>query len=314
MAMSQHAGRWAGPLMGLLAVILVFGLGIATGRQAGPGPADPLVALNDHFHENYRQARVDRLAKVGPVVVVGFDRLALVRRGARLEVPFPPPLYHKYKEVAHVPLQTYVMLVGLAATGEPFDAVRRAEIGHVRELVAAALDGIDRSGFPAPTVDRQREILGMTLDYLSKVLADGKAETGSIEEFARRAGPLLLANADDASKAHLVRLNAQMEAWRRELTAEEWKTFHVVVMSVHMARDREISMQYFARLLGESTEGHRIIFTEGLTDEAKAMDLLGTHLLDGGAALAFFGEESRLHRDLLSDGATKALRVIPIRQ
>jgi hypothetical protein len=80
-----------------------------------------------------------------------------------------------------------------------------------------------------------------------------------------------------------------------------------------MARDREIAMQYFTRLLGEATEGHRLIFAEGLFEEPKALDLLGTHLLDGAASTAFFGDEMRLHRDLLSDGATKALGSMTIR-
>ena len=313
MLIAKRALRRTGPLLVLLGIGLAIGRGVATGRQGSPGPADPLVALNDRFHEAYRRARLERLAKGGPIVVVGLDRLVLVRRGNRAEVPFPPAVYQKLKEVAHVPLLTYVMLVGVGSSGEPLDAVRRAEVGHVRELVAAALEGVDRSGFPGPSLDRQREILGMTAGYLSQVIADGKVQPGSLEDFARRAGPLMLANADDAAKAHLTRLHAQMEAWRRELTAEEWRSLRVVVTSGHMARDREISMQYFARLLGEPAEGHRLIYAEGLTDESKAIELVGTHLLDGAAASAFFGDEGRLHRDILADGATKALRSISIR-
>ena len=97
------------------------------------------------------------------------------------------------------------------------------------------------------------------------------------------------------------------------MTPDEWRSMHVVVMSAHMARDREIAMQYFARLLNEPTEGHRLIFAEGLFEEPKALDLLGTHLLDGAASTAFFGDEMRLHRDLLSDGATRALQSMTIR-
>ena len=33
------------------------------------------------------------------------------------------------------------------------------------------------------------------------------------------------------------------------------------------------------------------------------MDLLGTHILDGSAGEAFFGDFMRMHRDLLSDAA-----------
>ena len=303
--------------LGMLAIIgasLAIGRGEATGRQGvaiSPRASDPLAALNDRFHDAYRRARLERLALAGPVVLVGFNGLTLLRQGARAEVPFPPPIYHKLKEVSHVPLMTFVMLAG--TEGQLLDAVKRAEVAYVRNLVLAALDGIDRTGFPASSLDRQREILGMTRTYLAAVLEDEKAPAEALADYARRTAPLMLANADDAAAAHLAALHAQMEAWRREMTPEEWRSMHVVVMSAHMARDREIAMQYFTRLLGEPTEGHRLIFAEGLFDEPKALDLLGTHLLDGAASLAFFGDETRLHRDLLSDGATKALRSMDIR-
>ena len=306
-----RAIRRTGVLSAILLASLAIGRGVATGRQGPPAPADPLVALNERFHDDYRKARVERLAEAGPVVLVGFNSLALIRGKDRAEVPFPPAIYHKLKEVAHVPLLTFVMLSG--TEGRPLDPVRLAEVRHVRDLVEAALATIDRAGFPTSSIDRQREILRSTRAYLLAVLEAGKAPPDALDAYAKTLAPLMLANADDAAEAHLTLLNGQMEAWRREMTPDEWRSMHVLVMSVHMARDREIAMQYFSKLLGEPTEGHRLIFAEGLFDESKAIDLLGTHLLDGGASVAFFGDEMRLHRDLLADGATKALRSLTIR-
>jgi hypothetical protein len=74
-------------------------------------------------------------------------------------------------------------------------------------------------------------------------------------------------------------------------------------MGAHMPRDSEITMQYFERLLDEPIEGHRIIFAEGLWEKPRALDLLGTHLVDGSAGAAFFGEFMRVHGDPLSDAA-----------
>ncbi len=309
--------RKAARRLGMLAIVgasMAIGRGEATGRPDGPATppaADPLIALNDHFHDAYRRARLEKLARTGPVVLVGFQSLALIRQGRRSEVPFPPAIYQKLKEVAHVPLMTFVALAG--TEGRPFDPVKRAEIGYVRDLVDAALGGIDRAGFPASSVDRQKEILRLTQAYLAGVLREGKAPADALDAFAKRTAPLMLANADDAAEAHLHALNAQMEAWREEMTADEWRSMHVAVMSAHMARDREIAMQYFERLLDQPAEGHRLIFAEGLFDESKALDLVGTHLLDGAASAAFFGDDMRLHRDLLSDGATRALRSMTIR-
>jgi hypothetical protein len=301
-------------LLAILAASLLIGQG-GEGRQASGPPqkprVDPLVALNNQFHDAYKRARIEKLAEAGPVVLVGFNSLALVRGKSRSEIPFPPLIYQRLKEVAHVPLLTFVMLEG--TEGQPFDAVKRAEVGYVRDLVDASLGTIDQNGFPPLMVDRQRVILEQSRAYLAGVLKDGKAPAEALIDFAKQTGPLMLANADDAAAAHLNALNAQMEAWRVELSLEEWRSMHVVVMSAHMARDREIAMQYFTRLLDQPTEGHRLIFAEGLFEESKALDLLGTHLLDGSASAAFFGDPMRLHRDLLSDGATKALRSMTIR-
>jgi hypothetical protein len=304
--------RWLGILTTLAASFVIgHAKGLVGKSESQKPPSDPLVALNNQFHDDYRRARIDKLAEAGPVVLVGFGSLALVRGKSRVEVPFPPAIYQRLKEVAHVPLLTFVMLEG--TNGRPFDAVRKAEVRYVRELVEASLQTLDRDGFPETLIDRQRSILEITRGYLDGVMKDGKASSEALTDFARRTGPLMLANADDAASAHLHALDAQMTAWRSELTLDDWKTMHVVVMSAHMARDREIAMQYFTRLLDEPTEGHRLIYAEGLFDESKALDLLGTHLLDGSASLAFFADPMRLHRDLLSDGATKALRTMNVR-
>jgi hypothetical protein len=308
--------------IGILATVgasLVIGRGIAKAWQvpdakaAGsvPPSADPLVALNRQFHDAYRRARIQKLAETGPVVLVGFQSLALVRGKSRVEVPFPPAIYERLKEVAHVPLLSFVMLEGTG--GQPLDDVRRAEVGYVRELIESALAKLESDGFPPALVDRQRTILESCRSYLAGVLKDGKAPKQALDDFAGKTGPLMLANADDAAAAHLHTLNDQMDAWRKEMSPEEWRSMHVVVMSAHMARDREIAMQYFRRLLDEPNEGRRLIFAEGLFDESKALDLLGTHLLDGSASVAFFGDPMRLHRDLLADGATKALESMTIR-
>ena len=44
-----------------------------------------------------------------------------------------------------------------------------------------------------------------------------------------------------------------------------------------------------------------------LWEESQALDLLGTHLLDGTVGEAFFGDFMRMHRDLLGDAAKQYL-------
>jgi hypothetical protein len=84
----------------------------------------------------------------------------------------------------------------------------------------------------------------------------------------------------------------------------------VIVVGAHMAREGEIAMQYFEKLLGER-EGLRLVFAEGLWDEASELQLLATHLLDASVGESFFGDPLRMHRDLLSDAATQVLAAPP---
>ena len=62
--------------------------------------------------------------------------------------------------------------------------------------------------------------------------------------------------------------------------------------------------------MGEGGEGRRIIYAEALFDESKALDLLGTHLVDTRIGEAFFADPQRMHRDLLSDAAQSYLDML----
>jgi hypothetical protein len=81
----------------------------------------------------------------------------------------------------------------------------------------------------------------------------------------------------------------------------------VVIIGPHMPREDLVVTQYFLRLLHEPREGRRVIYAESLWQEPQALDLLGTHLLDGGVGEAFFGDFMRMHRDLLGDAARQYL-------
>lgn len=101
--------------------------------------------------------------------------------------------------------------------------------------------------------------------------------------------PLVMKNVAEASRAQLDATHAQVSEWRRELTAKEWSQLQVLIIGPHMPCEDLVLTQYFLRLLHEAREGRRVVYAEALREEAKAMDLLGTHLLDGRVGEAFFG-------------------------
>jgi hypothetical protein len=97
-------------------------------------------------------------------------------------------------------------------------------------------------------------------------------------------------------------------AWKKDLTAEEWGSLTVIVQGMQPPRVDNAAVQYFARLLGEPHgEGRRVVYAEGLGDEEKALNLLGTLRLDGKLAVAVFNDPVRMYRDLLADAARSAI-------
>lgn len=253
---------------------------------------DALARLNQEARDDYAQARSRALAAAGPVLWVGTEQLVLLRNGARQGEPLIPDGYTALKSVAHVALGLHALL------GEgPVDAAR---VQRFRNALLAARQ--ERTGLTAAQEQREDQILGSAL-----ALLDGPQSRDALLRWERGAAGLLLENAADAARAQLALLHREVTALRAQLSPAEWSALHVVVAGSHMARDGELKLQYFERLLREPFEGGRIIYAEGLFTEQQGLDLLATHLIDARLSTALFGDPLRMHRDLLSDEAARDL-------
>jgi hypothetical protein len=142
-----------------------------------------------------------------------------------------------------------------------------------------------------------------SLQVLDDLLDRGGLAPGRLAAFTGALGPLVLANAVEAAGLQLDELDRKVARYRKGMDAADWEALRVVILGSHMARDGEVTLQYFCRLLAEPGEGGRIIYAESLWQPRDAMDLLATHLVDQGAGAAFFGDPMRMHRDIMADGA-----------
>jgi len=276
-----------------------FALALAL-ASAAPAP-DPLAQLNAAFAEAYRQAKADARAGSGPVLLLTGDQLLLLRNGARsAAAEVRPPLYHRLKMVDHVPLA--LLLLGLA----PDRPVPPERLGELRGQVRAARDGL--VGWCPPDLrGRQELILDACAALLEAWPGPGRPVPGRLERLAAELGPLLLANAGDAAAAELEALDRAAARFRKDLGEDGWRSVRVVIFGAHMAREQEIALQYFTRLLGEPGEGGRIVFAEGLARPEEGLELLATHRVDGTLGGACFRDPARMHRDVLADGARRWL-------
>jgi len=298
----------------ILAVLALFVFSAAVPAQTTPAPAGPvqpaaLTALNNAFRAAYADAKRRVLASSGPTLIVNGDNFALLRDGRRVEANVGTPIYDPLKTIAHVPLAIYVTLT----PGEgAIDGDRLKTLTGLRELIPPAEQSLDTLKLPAATLARQKQIVAASLDFLDDVAGRRNFARPALLAFTRRMAPLVMQNVAEATRAQLDATHAQVSAWRRDLSLQEWSQLHVVIIGPHMPREDLVVMQYFLRLLHELREGRRVVYAESLWQEPQALDLLGTHLLDGDVGEAFFGDDMRMHRDLLGDAAKQYLpRLLP---
>jgi hypothetical protein len=299
------------PILAVL-VFLISAAGVpAQTMPVATGPVQPpaLTALNNAFRAAYADARSRVLKSSGPTLIVNGDNFALLRDGRRVEANVGTPIYDPVKTIAHIPLAIYVTLTpGDGA----IDDDRLRTLAGLRELIPPAEASLDALKLSAATLARQKRIVAASLVFLDDATRRRRFARSLLLAFTRRMAPLVMENVTEAARAQLDATHARVSAWRRDLSAEEWNQLHVLIIGPHMPRENLVVTQYFLRLLHEPGEGHRVVYAESLWEEPRALDLLGTHLLDGSVGEAFFDDYMRMHRDLLGDAATQYLpRLLP---
>jgi hypothetical protein len=298
--------RFRNPTLAVLVFLISAAGGLAQTLPVPVGPVQPpaLTALNNAFRAAYADAKRRVLASSGPTLIVNGDNFALLRDGRRLEANVGTPIYDPVKTIAHIPLALYVTLTpGDGAV----DDDRLKTLAGLRELIPPAEASLHTLKLSAATLARQKQIVAASLAFLDEVAGRRRFARSSLLAFTHGIAPLVMENVTEATRAQLDATHAQVSAWRRDLSPQEWDQLHVLIIGPHMPREDLVVMQYFLRLLHEPREGRRVVYAESLWTEPQALDLLGTHLLDGGVGEAFFGDYMRMHRDLLGDAASQYL-------
>ena len=301
-------------LIGLCAIALLFvGLprnapfhgesAVAAGQQPA---ADPLLSLNDTFREAYSRCRQGFISRGGDVILVESDDIVLIHKGERSQVRFVPDSFHVLKAVSHMPLAAYVMLVEFE--GAPLGKENLEALRVYRQRIAQIEPSLKDRGLSETVLQRHQEIIQASVVFLDSVLEKKLVTHDELGKFARELGPKLLASAVDATQAEMDALDKQVTAWRAVRSEDDWKNLRVVVMGSALPRRGNLAVQYFSQLLGEKGEGKRIVYAEALFDEKRALNLLGTHLLDTRIGVDFFDDPERMHRDLLADAAAEYLK------
>jgi hypothetical protein len=262
--------------------------------------------MNKVVRENYRASRAVVLARTFPVIVIAFDEATLMREGREpITANFTPPLYHRFKEIAHIAFGVHVTLTPYA--GRPTETAWRAPLQRLLDHVVAVEGALGTIGIPEARMARERRVVRDSIAYMRAVLAANAVDAAGLRAYSRAMAPLVLASADDASALQIDGLHAVVTRWRAELTADEWTRLHVLVLGPKAPREGNLAMQYFERVLGRRETGRRLIYSENIFARDAALTQLGGLVIDRAVARDFFAEEMRMDRDLLTDGARKRL-------
>jgi hypothetical protein len=270
---------------------------------------DPALAeLNKISREAYAGGRQALLARTQPVIVVEFDDLLLLRDDKETRAPFTPTLYHALKSVSHLPLGIYGALVP-AASGDAA-ADWRPPLQAMRDRALVAAGRLDTGGFSEAQLARQRKIVDESIGFIERTLAAASVSADGLRAYAQEMAPLTLANAADAARAQVDGLHAAFTAMKAQMSAAELARLHVLVLGPKTPRAGNLQYEYFVNALGPGSGEKRVIYAESIFDKDRALSLLGTLVIDRRIGADFYGDEARMERDLLSDGA--AARILQI--
>lgn len=290
----------------LAALLLCAALAAPAAAQSAGSEA--LDRLNAAFRSHYGDSRAATLGRTDPIILVEFETLVLLHKGERHEAPFTPPLYHRLKSISHIPLTLFVMSSRYGDKPLPSGALHALE--DYRALVTTARDALPSLEIPAdlrPTLDT---IISSSLLMIDEVRVTKRFDPMAATALARSLQPAVMSAAREAARAQLDGLDRASRRFRADLGEDAWSRAYVVVLGVRQARVDNLQYSYFQRAMGPDADGKRLIYAESIFEESKALDLLGTILLDRAIGIAFFDQEYRMERDLVGDITAEYLPVL----
>jgi hypothetical protein len=298
----------------ILILPLIAGSLCAQGFEPKTGS---LNVLNQTFHENYNQLirfEVQHLGdSVRPVMVFTGDTLVFKYRGKREAVRIIPLAYHQLKAIDHLSLSIFT-LVSPWPEGIITDS-NLLKLKIQETLCSNVLEELSTFSFSDSIFKRQEKIILHSRNYLRMLLKEKIYRRQDRNLFAKNSKQYLLANTDEAARLEITNLHAQVSQWLKPLSPTSRNHLYVVIGSSHQARYRELTVQYFDKILSEKSDGsahseNRLVFAESVFNEAGCLSMLARHLIDQEIGLEFFDDRYRMQRDLLSDAASRYLKII----
>lgn len=277
------------------------------------GVGGSLSSLSERFREAHQRARAREctvLATQQLMIRYSFGTLEARWKGAELgrQANLYTPRVHALKAVSHAVFLAALLFEESAGPDREShlqDTLR--DISALRTDLAEPKTDAAKAFLPDERSD-QIAILTLTSKALEGFRHGQLDQNGRRDYFISIRRPLS-ENLRRASVAVLTSVHEAVSAYKKEVDAKDstaWASLVVLANVSHQGRARDIVVQYFERLLGETvSEGasleNRLVILEGPSQPAAQRAGLAGHNVDRQFAEVIFGDPGRLQRDVMGD-------------
>ena len=278
------------------------------------GVGGSLSSLSERFREAHQRARAKQctvLATQQLMIRYGFGTLEATWKGVELgqRTNLYTPRVHAIKAVSHS-----VFLAALLFE-EPAGPDRESHLQDALGDISALLSDLTDSKTDAARAfmpdERSDQVAILTLT--SKALEgfrNGQLDQTGRHDYVVSIRRPLTENLRRASVAVLTTVHEAVSAYKKEVDAKDptaWASLVFLANVSHQGRARDIVVQYFERLLGETaSEGasgeNRLVILEGQAKPAAQRAGLAGHDVDRHFGALIFDDPGRLQRDVMGDG------------
>lgn len=304
-------------------------LSYATIEQPSLQSTDPMVTLNKYTADYYDINRMNMVntqmqSPMLPMIVVS-DHLELyIKTTTSAPTAVSPKfdhMFHQLKLLSHPTLATFVMVQPAMSSSPITPGIYKLTDENVQQIrdYLATYEGTDSTiltrNFTAAQVARNQRIYKNTLSYLQRLVQEQKVVESELIAFGESIRADILDNIADSGKSCLDIVHKQMMTWKQQYFANDdaaWNRLRVLVLAgSHMARNGQMMMQYFSRLLNSPIDGEaRVMYAEANEVDNNGFPLLSIHLIDFHVGQYLTGDPLFMHSDVLAQSTKQYLDII----
>jgi len=263
--------------------------------------------INRSFINAHSAAREFDLA-TGPVILYRNGQLVLITNDTKVTANVILPAYHTFKVFAHIPVAIYLMLSPQG--GGPIDSMNLQLLRSYYKKLEYVQRNINQITLNSTDLQNQKVILSKSMQLLKTIIDNERFNIKELISFTQGMLPFISANIENAARNQLDSIHRQVMAWKSEMAPERWKKLRVAIQGAVLARDGDLTKQYFKRLLHIEKEGFRLVYKELYFPPTPMLTLLATRSVDRGISVAIFNNPDRMFRDVLSDAAASYIRTM----